>query len=115
MIVVASNDSESSQATLPGFSIRVPVPAIRGLTRFLTMAEVAEVEDGVVIIDCVGIFNEECFLFLFSRFQELFLLDLISGWVDLPKGWTNVVYFSVKICEKFANYQNIKKTWTSGA
>ena len=51
MIVVASND-ESSQVTLPGF----PVPVIRGLIRFLTMAEVAEVEDGVVIIDCVAIF-----------------------------------------------------------
>ena len=42
MIVVASNDNESSQVTLPGFSICVPVPVIRGLTRFLTMAEVAE-------------------------------------------------------------------------
>ena len=52
MIVVASNDNESSQVTLPGF----PVPVIRGLIRFLTMAEVAEVEDGVVIIDCVAIF-----------------------------------------------------------
>ena len=51
MIVVASNDNEWSQVTLPGFSICVPVPVIRGLTRFLTMAEVAEVEDGVVIID----------------------------------------------------------------
>ena len=39
MIVVASNDNESSQVTLPGFSICVPVPVIRGLTRFLTMAE----------------------------------------------------------------------------
>ena len=55
MIVVASNDNESSQVTLPGF----PVPVIRGLIRFLTMAEVAEVEDGVVIIDCVAIFYEE--------------------------------------------------------
>ena len=52
MIVVASNDNESSQVTLPGF----PVPVIRGLMRFLTMAEVAEVEDSVVIIDCVAIF-----------------------------------------------------------
>ena len=59
MIVVASNDNESSQVTLPGFSICVPVPVIRGLTRFLTMAEVDEVEDGVVIIDCVAIFYEE--------------------------------------------------------
>ena len=59
MIVVASNDNESSQVTLPGFSICVPVPVIRGLTRFLTMAAVAEVEDGVVIIDCVAIFYEE--------------------------------------------------------
>ena len=32
------------------------MPVIRGLTRFLTVAEVAEVEDGVVIIDCVAIF-----------------------------------------------------------
>ena len=30
-----------------------------GPTRFLTMAEVAEVEDGVVIIDCVAIVYEE--------------------------------------------------------
>ena len=52
--------NESSQVILPGFSICVPVavPVIRGLTRFLTIAEVAEVEDGVVIIDCVAIFYE---------------------------------------------------------
>ena len=56
MIVVASNDNESSQVTLPRFSICVPVPVIRGLTRFLTMAEVAELEDGVVIIDMYGNF-----------------------------------------------------------
>ena len=49
MIVVASNDNESSQVTSPGFSICVSVPVIRGLPRFLTMAKVAEVEDGVVI------------------------------------------------------------------
>ena len=59
MIVVASSDNESSPVTLPGFSICVPVPVIRGLTRFLTMVEVAEVEDGVVIIDCVAIFYKE--------------------------------------------------------
>ena len=59
MIVVASNYNESSQVTLPGFSICAPVPVIPGLTRFLTVAEVAEVEDGVVIIDCVAIFYEE--------------------------------------------------------
>ena len=59
VIVVASNDNESSQVTLSRFSICAPVPAIGGLTRFVTMAEVAEVEDGVVIIDCVVIFNEE--------------------------------------------------------
>ena len=59
VIVVASNDNESSQVTLPGFSICVPVSVIRGLTRFLAMAEVAEVEDGAVIIDCVAIFYEE--------------------------------------------------------
>ena len=41
MIVVASNDNESSQVTLPGFSICLHVPVIRGLTRFLIMAEVA--------------------------------------------------------------------------
>ena len=35
------------------------MPVIRGLTRSLTMAEVAEVEDGVVITDCVAIFYEE--------------------------------------------------------
>ena len=56
MIVVSSNDNESSQVTLPRFSICVPVPVIRGLTCFLTMAEVAEVEDGVVIIDYVEFF-----------------------------------------------------------
>ena len=44
---------------LPGFSICVPVPVIRDLTRFLTMAEVAEVEHGVVVIGCVAIFYEE--------------------------------------------------------
>ena len=40
MIVVACNDNESPQGILPGFH----VPVIRGLTRLLTMAEVAEVE-----------------------------------------------------------------------
>ena len=59
MIVVASNDNESSQVTLPGFSICLHVPVIRGVTRFLIMAEVAEVEDGEVIIDCVAISYEE--------------------------------------------------------
>ena len=59
VIVVKSNDNESSQVTLPGLSICVPGPVIRGLKRFLTMSEVAEVEDGVVIIDCVAIFYEE--------------------------------------------------------
>ena len=54
MIVVASNDNESSQVTLPGVSMYAPVPVIRGLTRFFTVAEVAEVEDDVVIIDCVA-------------------------------------------------------------
>ena len=56
MIVAASNDNESSQVTLPGFSICVLEPVvIRGLTHFLTMAEIAEVEGGVVIIDCVAV------------------------------------------------------------
>ena len=59
MIVVASNDNEWCQVTLPGFSICVPVPVIRGLTRFLTMVEVAEVEDGVVFIDRVAIFYDK--------------------------------------------------------
>ena len=60
MIVVASNDKESFQVTLPaGFSICVPVPVIRGLTRFLTMTEVAEVEDGAVITDFVAVIYEE--------------------------------------------------------
>ena len=58
MIVVASNDNESSGVTLPGFSICLPVPVI-GPTRFLTMAEVAEVAGGVAIIDCVAIVYEE--------------------------------------------------------
>ena len=56
MIVVASSKNELSRVTLPRFSICVPVPVIRGLTRFLTMAEVAELEDGVVIIDMCGNF-----------------------------------------------------------
>ena len=59
MIVVVFNDNESSRVTLPGFSICEPVPVIRGPTLFLTMAEVAEVEDGVVIIDSVAIVYEE--------------------------------------------------------
>ena len=32
------------------------MPVFRRLTLFLTVAEVAEVEHGVVIIDCVAIF-----------------------------------------------------------
>ena len=51
--------NEPFQVTIPRFSNCVPVPVIRGLTRFLTMAEVAEVGDGVVIIDCVASFYEE--------------------------------------------------------
>ena len=34
MIVVASNDKESSQVTLPGFSICVPLPVIDLVTVF---------------------------------------------------------------------------------
>ena len=45
--VVASNDNEWSQVTLPCFSICIPMPVIGGLTRFVPMAEVAEVEDGI--------------------------------------------------------------------
>ena len=59
MIVVASNDNESSRVTLQGYSICEPVPVIRGPTLFLTMAEVAAVEAGVVIIDSVAIVYEE--------------------------------------------------------
>ena len=55
MTVVASNDNEPSRVTLPGFSIRGPTR----FRRFLTMAEVGEVEDGVVIIDCVAVVYEE--------------------------------------------------------
>ena len=54
VIAVASNDNTFSQVTLPRFSI-----CVRGLTCFLTMTEVAEVEDGVAIINCVAIFYEE--------------------------------------------------------
>ena len=64
-----------------GFSICVPVPVIRGLTRFLTMAEVGEVEDGVVIIGCVAIFYEQ------------------GEGGEHYRNYINVVYFSVKICE----------------
>ena len=45
MIVVVSNDNESSRVTLPGFSI---------CARTYTL-----VEDGVVIIDCVAIVYEK--------------------------------------------------------
>ena len=48
-------------------------------------------------------------LVCFSRFQELFLLELISCWVEIPKGWTNVVYFSVKICGKLRTTKILKK------
>ena len=56
MIVVESNDNEWPQVPLQYFLICVPVPVIRGLTGFLTMADIAEFEDGVVIFDCVAIF-----------------------------------------------------------
>ena len=42
--------------------LELPYQAFRSVNVcrcFLTMAEVAEVEDGVVIIDCVAIFYEE--------------------------------------------------------
>ena len=42
--------------------LELPYQAFRSVNLcrcFLTMAEVAEVEDGVVIIDCVAIFYEE--------------------------------------------------------
>ena len=45
------------------------------------MSEVAEVEDGVVIIDCVGI--------LYQEGEE----------GEHYRNYINVVYFSVKICE----------------
>ena len=77
MIVVASNDNESSQVTLPGFSICVPLPVIRGLTRFLTVAEVTVVEDGVVIIDSVAIF-------FFKRAKEA---NIIATRISLDVGF----------------------------
>ena len=49
MIVVASSDNESSQVR----SVHL------GPTRFLTMVEVADVEDGVVFIDRVAIFYDK--------------------------------------------------------
>ena len=56
-LLSTSNDNESSQVTLPGFSISVPVPVIRGLTRFPTIAEVTSAIVGkrvrrFVIIGC---------------------------------------------------------------
>ena len=45
------------------------------------MAEVAEVEDGVVIIGCVAFFYEE------------------GEGGEHYRNYINVVYFSVKICE----------------
>ena len=78
MIVVASNDNESSQVTLPGFSICVPLPVIRGLTRFLTVAEVTVVEDGVVIIDSVAIF------FFLKRAKEA---NIIATRISLDVGF----------------------------
>ena len=41
--------------------LKLPYQACRSvyLCRFLTMSEVAEVEDGLVIIDCVAILYEE--------------------------------------------------------
>ena len=56
VIVVESNDNEWPQVPFQCFLICVPVPVIRGLTGFLTMADIAEFEDGVVIFDCVAIF-----------------------------------------------------------
>ena len=46
------------KVTLPGFSICVPVPVWFEVLHVFSQ-EVAEVEDGVVIIDCVAIFYEE--------------------------------------------------------
>ena len=53
VVVVASNDNESSRVTVRLFDLWT-----RAVMR-LTMSEVAEVEDGVVIIDCVAIVYEE--------------------------------------------------------
>ena len=61
------------------------------------MAEVAEVEDGVVIIGCVAIFYEQ------------------GEGGEHYRNYINVVYFSVKICEKLRTTKIFKKTWTSGA
>ena len=46
----------------------------------------------------------------FSRFQEFFLLELVSCWVDLPKG-----SFQWKFAKNLATTKILKKTWTSGA
>ena len=59
MIVVASNDNESSQVTCTRLSDLCTCAGNSRSYTFLTMAAVAEVEDGVVIIDCVAIFYEE--------------------------------------------------------
>ena len=75
--MVASNDNESPQVTLPGFSICVRVPVCYtavfsvatqrysplGNSRSYTFSHNGwgrwDGEDGVVIIDCVAIFYEE--------------------------------------------------------
>jgi len=53
----AGNSYPASRGpSISDLSRKIERPLLGGLTRFLTMAEVAEIEDGVVSIDCVAIF-----------------------------------------------------------
>ena len=81
MIVVASNDSFRLTRL---FDLFICAGNSRSYG-FLTKAEVAEVEDGVVIIGCVAIFYE----------------DGEGG--EHYRNYINVVYFSVIICELCIN------------
>ena len=51
-----------------------------------------------------------CLFVCFSCFQELFLLELVSCWVDLPKG-----SFQWEFAKNLPATKILKKTWTSGA
>ena len=82
MIVVASNDSFRfirlfDLCTFALFK-KKKLPVIRGLTRFLTVAEVTVVEDGVVIIDSVAIF------FFLKRAKEA---NIIATRISLDVGF----------------------------
>ena len=84
VIVAASNDNESSQVTLPGSSICVPVPVIRGPAHLLTMAEVAEVEDGVVIIDSL---RKDPFLLALRRWGRFAWRNVCDSAAEIPYWW----------------------------